>query len=144
MTSEQLNGLRKFAVMVGNGSGCFFQPRGADYSYILTVRHNLNAEESVKTKIILPSFDGTEEDQCIEPIRIYEHDDKGIDAAIIQIEKINGLSNLRAINQKKSQVRDGFWLIGFPDGRRRQIIENGPADDPYKLFEFETNSIEYL
>lgn len=137
MTPEQLNGLRKFAVMVGNGSGCFFQPVGAHYSYILTVKHNLNAEESIKTKIMLPSADDTGEDQCIEPIRIYEHDDKDIDAAIIQIEKRAGIAHLHAMNQTKSQERKGFWLIGFPDSRKDLIKKNGHRGDEYKVFKFE-------
>jgi hypothetical protein len=37
--------LKHFAVKVNNGSGCIFQPDTTEYTYILTVRHNIEKVE---------------------------------------------------------------------------------------------------
>ena len=37
--------LKRYSVIVGEGSGCFFQPMTADYTYILTAKHLFFDEE---------------------------------------------------------------------------------------------------
>ncbi len=45
--------LRFYAVKVNEGSGCLFQPDSKEYTYVLTVKHNLEIENSVGEKELI-------------------------------------------------------------------------------------------
>ena len=126
MKSNELNGARTFAVMVGEGSGCFFQPIGADYSYILTLKHNLK-DKPQETVIILPSIINNGKDRQIKITQVYKHRDNNTDAAIIQVEKRDGIAHLCAMKHDEVTELEGFWVIGFPK-TRREI----KGEDPYR------------
>lgn len=49
--------LRFFAVRVNNGSGCLFQPDTNEYTYVLTVKHNLEIENGDGKKVLMPLDD---------------------------------------------------------------------------------------
>lgn len=49
--------LRFFAVKVNNGSGCLFQPDTNEYTYVLTVKHNLEIENEDGEKVLMPLGD---------------------------------------------------------------------------------------
>lgn len=80
--------LRYFAVKVNNGSGCIFQPDSKEYTYVLTVKHNLevtNGEE----KVLIPTHDikiyrGNADGKPIPNIVSYEVHDT-LDLALIVI-----------------------------------------------------------
>lgn len=59
--------LRFFAVKVNNGSGCLFQPDSKEYTYVLTVKHNLEIENDAGENVLMPSND----------IRIYRNNVNG-------------------------------------------------------------------
>ena len=46
--------LRFFAVKVNNGSGCLFQPDSKEYTYVLTVKHNLEITNEAGEKELMP------------------------------------------------------------------------------------------
>lgn len=47
--------LRFFAVKVNNGSGCLFQPDSKEYTYVLTVKHNLEIKNDAGENVLMPS-----------------------------------------------------------------------------------------
>lgn len=49
--------LRHFAVKVNNGSGCIFQPDSKEYTYVLTVKHNLEVTKGDGVKVLMPVQD---------------------------------------------------------------------------------------
>ncbi|WP_217607183.1 ABC-three component system protein [Chitinophaga sp. GbtcB8] len=49
--------LRFFAVKVNEGSGCLFQPDSNEYTYVLTVKHNLEVTNGAGEKILKPLAD---------------------------------------------------------------------------------------
>ncbi|MDM1038373.1 ABC-three component system protein [Myroides odoratimimus] len=59
--------LRFFAVKVNNGSGCIFQPDSKEYTYILTVKHNLEITNGNEEKVLMP----------IQDIKIYRDNADG-------------------------------------------------------------------
>ena len=40
---------RIYSCVVNNGSGCLFQPKSSEYTFILTVKHNLIKESASST-----------------------------------------------------------------------------------------------
>ena len=38
---------RYYTVVVNNGSGCLFQPPDQDFTYVLTVKHNLQTSQTL-------------------------------------------------------------------------------------------------
>jgi hypothetical protein len=49
--------LRFYAVKVNKGSGCLFQPDTTEYTYVLTVKHNLEIENDEGKKVLMPLDD---------------------------------------------------------------------------------------
>ena len=59
--------LRYFAVKVNNGSGCLFQPDSHEYTYVLTVKHNLEVKNEAGEKVL----------QRLNDIKIYRNNADG-------------------------------------------------------------------
>lgn len=80
--------LRHFAVKVNNGSGCIFQPDSKEYTYVLTVKHNLEVTSDGE-KVLIPTHDikiyrGNADGEPIPNIVGYEVHDT-LDLALIVI-----------------------------------------------------------
>lgn len=113
-----IDNFRIFSVIVGDGSGCLFQPVSQEYTYVLTARHVVvNAE---LTEVHRELIDENGDIQIVtlsiidEP---YYHPNADVDAAILKVPFIDDLPMHIRINNLFKEV-EGFYLCGFPDVRR--------------------------
>ena len=108
--------LRYFAVKVNNGSGCLFQPDSKEYTYVLTVRHNLEIASGNGEKVLMPLEDikiyrGNIEGEPIPNVITYETHDI-LDLALIVIPYI-GESEM-ILTHSTSVSNDKLILFGYP------------------------------
>ena len=87
--------LKKYSVILGDGSGVLFQPLDESKTYVLSARHlfydKINNDCGVDTKIIKEkislSFSNKQHEQkeidIIKGTNYFEHSDHGVDAAIL-------------------------------------------------------------
>lgn len=109
--------LPKFTVKVEGGSGCLFQPINDEYSYVLTAKHVIlgNNQPSIIRQIL-----GEDDNLINETLNIigspFTHPDENKDAAIIKVQKVNGLELLLR-DDLSSENRNGYFLCGHPNSR---------------------------
>jgi hypothetical protein len=117
---SRINLLPYFTVKVEGGSGCIFQPINDEYSYVLTAKHVIlgNTKPSIIRQTI--GEDGTLVNQPIEIIGPpFLHSDENKDAAIIKVQKIEGIDSLLR-DDLSSENGEGYHLCGHPSSRRNQ------------------------
>lgn len=108
--------LRYFAVKVNNGSGCIFQPDSKEYTYILTVKHNLEITNANEKKVLMPLQDikiyrSNADGDPISSIVSYEVHDT-LDLALIVIPYI-GDSEMVLVHS--NPIKDeSIILYGYP------------------------------
>lgn len=108
--------LRYFAVKVNNGSGCLFQPDSKEYTYVLTVKHNLEIKSGNEEKVLMPLkeikiFRGNIEGEPIPNVITYETHDI-LDLALIVIPYI-GESEM-ILTHSNSVSDEKLILFGYP------------------------------
>jgi hypothetical protein len=123
--------LKKYSVIVGGGSGCFFQPMTDDYTYILTAKHlffetnqdeqgqDYNVPLPNQTKIDIRRFIQTQTRWDEEPISFvlkegetyFPH--KEADIAILKIAPaIKGFNNIGM--EEEFEKSNCYELCGYP------------------------------
>lgn len=113
----RINLLPKLTVKVDGGSGCLFQPINDEYSYVLTAKHVISG--NIAPSIIRQTLD--ENDNLINETLIiigtpFRHSDENKDAAIIKVQKVEGIDSLLR-DELSSEYRDGYYLCGHPKSR---------------------------
>lgn len=118
--------LRKLSVKVNAGSGCLYQPGTRDYSYVLTVRHNV-AEENTHEKFATTSISqpGSTLEYTITAEDVFLHPDVNVDLAIVKIPYIEIGTNIYFSRENRGER---LRLFGFPD------IKSQEADPVGSLF----------
>lgn len=77
--------LRFFAVKVNNGSGCIFQPNTTEFSYVLSVKHNI--ERADKTLLNIEEITVQRNDSTpLTILNIYIHDE--LDLILLKVEYV--------------------------------------------------------
>lgn len=121
--------LPKFIVKVEGGSGCLFQPLNDDYSYVLTAKHVISGNNE---PLIVRQTLGENDNLLNETLQIigipFRHTDENKDAAIIKIQKIEGIELLLR-DELSSEYRNGYYLCGHPNSR----VNNGYSFRDNKL-----------
>lgn len=139
--------LPKFTVKVERGSGCLFQPINDEYTYVLTAKHVILGNN--QPLIVRQTLD--ENDNLInETFNIigipFIHTDENKDAAIVKIQKVEGLEPLLR-DDLSTENRNGYFLCGHPNSRidnaysfreNKLEIQN---KKPYGYFEAELNRV---
>lgn len=139
--------LKRYSVIVEDGSGCLFQPMTTEYTYILTAKHLFYPEieneqgQNIKTKkangqsiriLQMVYKDVWEEEEIpfkFQPDENYfEHIDA--DVAILKIPYQEGFNQITV--QDNFEKDNGFLLCGFPKTLRENIEGKG---DRYKSIE---------
>jgi len=121
--------LRYFAVKVNNGSGCLFQPDSKDYTYVLTVKHNLEIENEAKEKELIALNDikiyrGNVEEEPISDIIVFQTHET-LDLALIVIPYI-GDSEM-VLTHSYPTKDELLFLYGYPS--RLSKIEGEKRED---------------
>lgn len=113
--------LQFFTVKVAGGSGCLFQPLSSSYSYVLTAKHVIEGVENIEIVRQYILEDGTKVDEPLEILEIpYLHSSPDKDAAIIKINKLNGIEPLLRSDLNLIE-RENWYLCGHPNSR----VDNG-------------------
>lgn len=121
------NDIKKYSVILGEGSGVLFQPTDSDKTYVLSARHVFYDEikdergrkkSEVKKEITLRFSDSQNEEKVIEiknGDNYFEHSESSIDAAILLLPDIVGYNQIFIDNNTSSC---GYNMAGFPESRR--------------------------
>ncbi len=110
---------RYYTVVVNNGSGCLFQPPDQDFTYVLTVKHNLLKDEISGETVLNVSrtFTDYKQQKYVKVLGYYEHEEK--DYMIIKVHKIENLKNFKLyIDEYKNDAN--AVISGFPNYMRSQ------------------------
>lgn len=109
--------LQFFTVKVANGSGCLFQPLNSEYSYVLTAKHVIEGVDSIEIIRQWIQEDGTKVENQLEMLDApYIHSSLDKDAAIIKVNKIDGIESLLR-SDLNSVEKENWYLCGHPDSR---------------------------
>jgi hypothetical protein len=121
--------LPKFIVKVEGASGCLFQPINDEYSYVLTAKHVISGNNE---PLIVRQTLGENDNLINETLQIigipFRHTDENKDAAIIKIQKVEGIELLLR-DELSSEYRNGYYLCGHPNSR----VNNGYSFRDNKL-----------
>jgi hypothetical protein len=109
--------LRYFAVKVNNGSGCIYQPDSKEYTYVLTVKHNLEVEAQGGQKALMSSqeikiYRGNVDRDPLPNIINYETHDT-LDLALIIVPFIGDLDI--QLTHSNSVSNEQLILYGYPN-----------------------------
>ncbi|MDV3596583.1 ABC-three component system protein [Chryseobacterium sp. PTM-20240506] len=130
------NDIKKYSVILGEGSGALFQPADSDKTYVLSARHVFYDEikdergrkkNEVKKEITLRFADSQNEEKVIEiknGENYFEHFESSIDAAILLLPDIVGYNQIFTDSYTSS---NGYNMAGFPESRRA-------SDDKYNKY----------
>ncbi len=130
------NDIKKYSVILGEGSGALFQPADSDKTYVLSARHVFYDEikderggkkNEVKKEITLRFADSQNEEKVIEiknGENYFEHFESSIDAAILLLPDIVGYNQIFIDSYTSS---NGYNMAGFPESRRA-------SDDKYNKY----------
>ena len=100
------NDIKKYSVILGEGSGALFQPADSDKTYVLSARHVFYDEikderggkkSEVKKEITLRFSDSQNEEKIIEiknGENYFEHSESSIDASILLLPDIEGYNQI--------------------------------------------------
>ncbi len=126
------NDLKRYTVILGDGSGVLFQPLDETKTYILSAKHVFYKKDSndrgADKELLVSSIDYFFSDKQSDPIpfeikkgeNYFEHDNA--DAAILVLEENLGFDHI-FIDERITGF-DGFNLTGYPNSKRN-------ADDKY-------------
>ncbi|WP_434568398.1 ABC-three component system protein [Pseudomonas sp. Z3-8] len=98
--------IREHAVKVNDGSGVLVHCLSEDYSYVLTAKHALKAQNAVET------WDG----RPITVLEVYPHKD---DCALLKVSFIPNLQSVRYKNNKFDYKSEAIFA-GFPEYRENE------------------------
>lgn len=133
------NDLKKYSVIIGDGSGCLFQGMDVANTYILTAKHlfqsgEVNANDrkyeangNVKN-ITVQRFDGNKwQEDSFEftinfEVNFFPHPQPEVDAVILKIGALEGFDKIIADSENDLSI--DFFLCGFP-GRLRAALGDG-------------------
>jgi hypothetical protein len=110
--------LNFFAVKVNNGSGCIFQPNTNDYTYILSVKHNIEKPDKsiydIKDIVVLRN-----NGDIVDVNQVFTHD--GLDLILLIVPYIG---NLDFVLTASEPTRDEeLNIFGYPDYLKNQLIK---------------------
>jgi len=124
--------LRPYVVIVNNGSGCVFQPVDITVSYILTAKHNLTNAGNTLNSLIRFELDGGIWSAVNVPFaaiiageNFFPHPE--LDIAIITVPRIEVLAPIYRTDDLNEQQNAGYFLMGYPQGRREANPNNNSA-----------------
>jgi hypothetical protein len=106
-----------FAVKVGTGSGCIFQPNTDQYTYVLTVGHNLLAGHENET--IIRRGDLTGDPLVIQAV--HRHPGLNIDLALIVVDYIPP-GEFRSY-YAKSERPESLMIYGYPNRLQHEEVK---------------------
>tara|TARA_R110000868_G_scaffold167939_5_gene402515 strand:- start:4227 stop:5537 length:1311 start_codon:yes stop_codon:yes gene_type:complete len=145
------NDLKKYTLIVGNGSGILFQPTDSNQTYVLSAKHvfydknsndrGIDEKETLKSKINLSfsnSQSKTETFKIKKGENYFEHSNDEIDAAIFIINKNLKYNQIYA--DEKPSTFDGFNLTGFPESKRAILDKY----NKYKIIELISSNEDIL
>jgi len=113
--------LTKYSVKVNEGSGCFFQPNDANYTYVLTAKHCITDDkENILTKKDISVY--TNSGTKIEVKGVYPHKTK--DAAILKVDLVPGID----LDYTSCANSETLIIFGYPQSRRGQPLESDKID----------------
>lgn len=102
------------SVFVGGGTGVIIQPQSAEYTYILTSKHEVDRVASINDIKI-----NTADSKTIKPIAKYVHNTQ--DLAVLLVPKMQVTSNLYCLQEIKNTRSDQLVeILGFPNMRRKK------------------------
>lgn len=113
---------RHFSVVVNNGSGCIFQTDAKEYTYILTVRHNLLldnvSQEYLKEDLkISRNYRELKNNNFLTVRNIYTHPKK--DYAIIEVDKVKNPAGHK-LHIGRYEKDTHVTISGFPNYQRNK------------------------
>jgi hypothetical protein len=129
-----VNDLKRYTVILDEGSGILFQPLDETKTYILSAKHIFytvipndrgSDTKELKKNINCTFSDNQNELNEIEIINkenYFEHSDENVDAAILILNENLGLNQI--FIDEKTTGFNGFNLTGYPESKRK-------ADDKY-------------
>lgn len=112
------------AVMVNDGSGVLVTALSADYSYVLTARHNLLKDRTNVVSLMKPNEtvvklrDGTK----IEVKQLIVSTTLDIAVIVVVSQTLDPMATSTSVEMEQS-----MWLVGFPEIRRN-------SNNPLRLF----------
>jgi hypothetical protein len=116
--------IREHAVKVNDGSGALVHCLSEEYSYILTAKHNLKAQNNVETWTGKP----------INVLEVYQHVD---DCALLKIPFMDGLPLVRHKNTKLDYQAEVVFG-GFPGHRASEKT----AEERFKSYDGKAKQFE--
>lgn len=146
--------LKRYCVIVEDGSGCLFQPMTTEYTYILTAKHLFYPEieneqgQNIKTKkangqsirIIQMVYEDDWKEKNIpfkfQPDENYFEHERA-DIAVLKIPYQESFNKITV--QDNFQGNSGFSLCGFPKAHR----ENGDKYWYYNIESFGSSNKDY-
>src|ERR1700733_8317400 len=112
--------LRYYAVKVNRGSGCIFQPDTIEYTYVLTVKHNIQkADHSLCSANEITIQSGNLEGEPIAIVGVYPHDN--LDIAVIVVEYIGNRDYY--LSQARPKRNEQVRVFGYPDYLQRTAVK---------------------
>jgi tetratricopeptide (TPR) repeat protein len=113
---------RHFSVVVNNGSGCIFQTDAKEYTYILTVKHNLIQDEASQeylkdTVKISRNYRELKNNIFLTVRNIYTHPEK--DYAIIEVDKVKNPGGHK-LHIGRYEKDTHVTISGFPNYQRNK------------------------
>jgi hypothetical protein len=119
--------LKHFAVKVNKGSGCIFQPDTHDYTYILTVKHNIErvqGEPEVRTTLeqheIKVIREGVGQDVPLQIKDVLVHPD--IDIAIIIVDYIGAVRY--ELTHARPEREEKLMIYGYPNMLAKAAVKS--------------------
>lgn len=129
---------RKYSVKVNGGSGCLFQPDTNEYTYVLTAKHCICKGEykvGEPTEVLdaneIKVYSGNEQNEELEVLEVFPHNDKQKDAAILKIGCINEKINLSFTS---CQGGDSVRFFGYPNRLKDQKIKTDGVNSEVDMF----------
>lgn len=118
------NALRQLAVKVNSGSGCLYQPATKDYTYVLTVRHNVAKRATFEkmASITVSRAEGVPFTYNLDHQDVLLHPDVNIDLALL---KIPYTEISAVVHHAKAQREDRLRIWGFPNIKQDQADPSG-------------------
>ena len=120
-----VDALRKYVVIVNNGSGCLFQSSDQDYTYLLTATHNITGYVPSPPRVTRFVKEG----ESFAPLDIdlgtliigenYFPHPGLLDISIVKLPRIEDLEYISRVDNLDENSQ-GYYLLGYPQARRGQ------------------------
>jgi hypothetical protein len=118
----ELEELRRYVVIINDGSGVIYQASDIEHTYILTAKHVIENAGNMVNQLIRYEFDGANWIAENIPFVIKANEnyfaDEQADIAILKISRLDGFDQL--FRTAADEERRGYLLAGYPVKRRGQ------------------------